>query len=241
MDRRTFFSRIGAVGVSTLVPTAALAERLEYEMALELEQGQAGQRGGQNNQQRELAPMPAKPTLQDFFALRFRQNNHCLQSATRAMKEGFPEETIFACLLHDTVLTLMRPDHGYWGELLYKPYVDEKVSWAIKYHQALRFFPDPKNGYEYPEMYNRMFGADYKPEPYIVADYEFAKKHKWYMQARMITMNDEYSFDRNARPTIDPFIDVIGRQFKQPKEGLGWDNTPASHMWRTLINPNRPL
>jgi hypothetical protein len=57
----------------------------------------------------------------------------------------------------------------------------------------------------------------------------------------MITMNDEYSFDRNARPVIDSFVDIIGRQFKQPKEGLGLDNTPASHMWRTLINPNRPL
>ena len=57
----------------------------------------------------------------------------------------------------------------------------------------------------------------------------------------MITMNDEYSFDPNSQPVIDPFRDIIGRHFKQPKEGLGWDNTPASHMWRTIINPNRPL
>ena len=33
------------------------------------------------------------------------------------------------------------------------------VSWVIRYHQALRFYfyPDPSVGYEYPEMYNRLF------------------------------------------------------------------------------------
>ena len=36
---------------------------------------------------KKLAPMPAKPTLVDFFKLRFTAtSNHCLQSANRAMK-----------------------------------------------------------------------------------------------------------------------------------------------------------
>ncbi len=41
--------------------------------------------------------------------------------------------------------------------------------------------------------------------------------------------------------SIDPFVEIIGRHFKQPKEGLGLDNSPSSHMWRTIANPNRPL
>ena len=213
-----------------------MAEELEYKMATELEQ-----QTGQAAPKKELPPMPAKPTLVDFFNLRFTTSNHCLQSATRAMKNGFPEETILACLLHDTVLTMIKPDHGHWGQNLYAPYVDEKISWAIKYHQALRFYPDPEHGYEYPDMYIRLFGKDYKPEPYLEEEYKFAKNHKWYMEARMITMNDEYSFDPKALPKIDPFLDIIGKHFKQPKEGLGWDNSPSAHMWRTIINPNRPL
>jgi len=238
MNRRTFVSTaLGTIGVSSMLSKSAMAEELEYKMALEMQQRGASQ----NAQRRELQPMPEKPTLVDFFDKRFTTANHCLQSATRAMKNGFPEETILACLLHDTVLTMIKPDHGHWGADLYAPYVPEKISWAIKYHQALRFYPDPQNNYEYPEMYIRMFGADYKPEPYLEAEYKFAKAHKWYMEARMITMNDEYSFDPNAKPVIDPFRDIIGKHFKQPKEGLGWDNTPASHMWRTIINPNRPL
>jgi hypothetical protein len=41
--------------------------------------------------------------------------------------------------------------------------------------------------------------------------------------------------------SIDPFRDIIGRHFKQPKEGLGNDNSPSAHMWRTLANPDQPL
>lgn len=56
-----------------------------------------------------------------------------------------------------------------------------------------------------------------------------------------MTVNDLYSFDPNAVVTIDPFIDIIGRHFKQPKEGLGNDNSPVAHMWRTIARPDSPL
>lgn len=190
---------------------------------------------------KQLPQMPAKPTLVDFFNLRFEEAQHTMQSATRALKNGLPEHVVFACLLHDTGMALQKADHGYVGAALYAPYVDEKVAWAIRYHQALRFFPDPAVGYEYPEMYYELFGKDFVPEPYIQRDYEYARNHKWYMDARLVTLNDEYSFDKSIALTIDPFVDIIGRNFKQPSEGLGWDNTSSSWMWRTIINPTRPL
>jgi hypothetical protein len=86
-----------------------------------------------------------------------------------------------------------------------------------------------------------MFGADYRPDPYIQADYERTRKHKWYMAARMICVNDLYSFDPDVVVTMAQFEDIIGRHFKQPAEGLGNDNSPASHMWRTLIRPCNAL
>ena len=189
-----------------------------------------------------LAPMPEKPSLIDFFNLRFQEEaQHVLQSAARSMRNGLPEEIVFACLLHDTGMAIQRADHGYVGAALYEPYVSEKVCFAIRYHQALRFFPDPEVGYEYPEMYFEIFGKDFVPEPYIRRDYEYAKKHKWYMAARLVTLNDEYSFDKSVTLILDPFVDIIGRNFKQPKEGLGRDDTPSTWMWRTIINPARPL
>jgi hypothetical protein len=189
-----------------------------------------------------LPPMPDKPTLIDFFKARFAATAHLLQSATHALKTGQPEKVILACLLHDIgVASFIRCDHGYWGAQMIEPYVDEEVSWAVRMHQALRFFPDPSVGYEYPEMYVKFFGADYRPEPYIVAEYERARNHKWYMSSRLITLNDIYSFDPDAKVNLDDFVDIIGRHFKQPKEGLGLDNSPSSHMWRTLMWPTRFL
>ncbi len=61
------------------------------------------------------------------------------------------------------------------------------------------------------------------------------------MNARLVTVNDLYAFDPNTVVAIDPFIDIIGRQFKQPKEGLGNDNIPVAHMRRTIARPDQPL
>ena len=189
-----------------------------------------------------LEPMSAKPTFLEFFEKRLAAKNHVLQSATHALKTGQPERTVMACLLHDTVQSFIKADHGYFGAQLYAPYVDERISWGIKYHQALRFYPDPAVGYEYPyELYNRIFGEDYVPPDYIARDYEFAKSHAWYMEARLITVNDLYAFEPGVVLTIDPFVDIVGRNFKQPKEGLGYDNSPSAHMWRTLADPDKPL
>jgi hypothetical protein len=189
-----------------------------------------------------LPPMPAKPTLVDYFRNRFASTSHLLQSANHALKAGHNEKVILACLLHDiAVVSFIRCDHGYWGAQMIEPYVDEEVAWSIRMHQALRFFPDEAAGYPYPEAYVKLFGDDYKPEPYIVAEYERARNHKWYMTSRLICVNDVYSFDPNAKVNLDDFVDIIGRNFRQPKEGLGLDDSPSAHMWRTMMWPSRFL
>lgn len=191
-----------------------------------------------------LKKMPAKPTLVDFFEYRFEQGHisaHLLQSAKLAKDRGASDEIVLACLLHDAGQVLMKADHGYWGAQLIEPYVSERVFFAIRYHQALRFFPDPSVGYEYPKSYFQTFGVDYEPMPHVVADYEYARNHRWYMDARLVTVNDFYAFDPNVEVSVREFTDVIGRQFKQPKEGLGNDNSPVTHMWRTIANPDQPL
>jgi len=189
-----------------------------------------------------LSRMPDKPTLFDFFTHRFGPSAHPLQSARLAMKSGASEKVVLACLLHDiAIVGFIRADHGYWGAQLLEPYVDEEVSWAIRYHQALRFFADESVGYKYPEMYIKLFGPDYKPEPYIQHAHEYARNHKWYMTSRLITVNDLYSFDPNVQVRLEEFTDIVGRNFKQPKEGLGFDGSPSAHMWRTIIWPTKYL
>jgi len=241
MDRRLFLKASAAVSAAGVVGVNDRAEALGHEMMRLIE---APERPPLAKAEGEdaLSVMPERPTLLDFFEHRFAPASHVLQSATRARKFGMSEEIILACLLHDiSVTNLVRADHGWWCAQMIEPYVSEKVAWAIRYHQALRFFPDPSVGYEYPEMYARMFGADYEPEPYLKAAHEYARNHRWYMESRSITLHDDYSFEQDAVVSIDPFVDIIGRHFKQPKEGLGYDNSPAAHMWRTMINPRRRL
>src|SRR6266849_3089920 len=189
-----------------------------------------------------LPRMPDKPTLFDFFRLRFGPSAHLLQSARLAMKNGVDEKIVLACLLHDIAIAgFIRSDHGYWSAQLLEPYVDEEVAWGIRYHQALRFFPDESVGYRYPELYLKLFGADYVPEPHIQEAYRYARDHKWYMTSRLITVNDLYAFDPSVQVELEEFTDVVGRHFRQPKEGLGFDQSPSAHMWRTINWPTRYL
>ena len=189
-----------------------------------------------------LPAMPEKPTLVDFFRLRFGPAMHLLQSARHAVTAGLPEKMVLACLLHDiAAVGFIRGDHGYWGAQLVEPYVDEEVTWAIRAHQVLRFYPDEAVGYEYPQSYVALFGEGYRPDPYIEADYRRMRNHKWYMSGRQITLHDIYSFDPNLHVELDEFTDIIGRNFRQPSQGLGFDNSPVAHMWRAMIRPAKYL
>jgi hypothetical protein len=189
-----------------------------------------------------LPRMPERPTLFDFFKYRFGPANHLMQSARLAMKNAAGEKVVMACLVHDIAIAgFIRGDHGYWGAQLVEPYVDEEVSWAIRYHQALRFFPDTSVGYDYPAMYVKLFGEHYQPDEYIQRDYRYARDHKWYMTSRMICVNDLYAFDPNVQVELEEFTDIVGRNFRQPKEGLGFDASPSAHMWRTIMWPTKYL
>ena len=262
MDRRKFLNNLSVATAATIAGATTLsakADALEDAMGAELEKRRSkpcglcyvdgrpvsvpdDKRPFLMHDEPLLPKMPDKPTLIDFYKLRLGTASHLLQSARLAVKNGEDEKVILACLLHDmAVWRLPTTDHGYWCAQLVKPYVEEEISWAIEKHQALRFFPDESMGYEYPDAYIRYFGADYRPEPYIVQEHAKAKNHKWYMTSRLITINDLYSFEDGVEVEVEEFTDIIGRNFKQPKEGLGFDGSPTAHMWRTMIWPNNYL
>ena len=231
-ERLILPSPIGRIGAGAQDPEGELLARLSPAAVMMMGDNPA------------LPRMPKKPTLLDFFRLRFGDLTfrHLLSSAKMAMDQGQDEKVILACLLHDISNgCLIRADHGYWGAQMIAPYVDEEIAWAVKYHQALRYFADEPNGYRYPESYHRFFGPDYTPPDYIRHDAEQARQHRWYMTSRLVTIYDIYFF-QDIGP-IDPevFTDIIGRHFRQPEEGLGFDNSSSAHMWRTMIWPNNFL
>lgn len=261
MDRRKFLNNLSVTAAASIAGAATLsgkADALEEAMEASLEEKYRRAKPGhcfvdgrpprdpndkrpyyQHNEPL-LPKMPEAPTLMDFYQLRF-PTNHVTQSARLAMKNGSSEKVILACLMHDIGLNIMGTDHGYWAAQLVRPYVDEEVSWAIEKHQALRFFPDLEAGYEYPVKYIEYFGEDYVPEPYLKKEHDRAKNHKYYGSSREITVHDVYAFDPDLQVDVEIFTDIIGRNFKQPKEGLGFDGSPTAHMWRSIIWPNNFL
>jgi hypothetical protein len=178
IDRRVFIASLGGATAVNLMDAEAKADALEEFMMRNLDEAVAQNQGASqkfptvadieaqietrssrrgvgnlftasSGTVKRLPGMPDKPTLMDFFKLRFNgTSNHVLQSANRAMKTGMSEEIVLACLLHDVVQELIKVDHGWWGAQLFEPYVPEKTTFAIRYHQALRFYADSANGYE---------------------------------------------------------------------------------------------
>jgi hypothetical protein len=102
----------------------------------------------------------------DFFKYRFAPAMHLLQSARHALVAGMPEKVILASLLHDIgVIGFIRSDHGYWGAQMVEPYVDEEVTWAIRAHQALRFYPDEEAVTPIPTITRRISARTTSPSP----------------------------------------------------------------------------
>ncbi|CAM8672918.1 HD domain containing protein [Sphingobium cupriresistens] len=192
----------------------------------------------------ELSTMPKRPTLLDFFRHRFSDITfrHLLQSAKTALDAGHEEKIVMACLLHDISNgALIRTDHGYWSAQLVAPYVTEEIAWAVQYHQALRYFADESVGFKYPDSYKSYFGTDYTPPEYIQQAHDEARNHRWYMTSRLVTIYDTYAFQDGWDIDPEDFTDIIGRNFCEPEDGLGFDNSPTAHMWRTMIWPNNFL
>ena len=148
IDRRAFIASLGGTAAVSLMDSEAKADSLEHWMEENLDKQVAANQAQEkfptvaeieaqietrnyrrgagtlfagSNKMKKLEPMPKNPSLQDFFRLRFAPANHVLQSATRAMKTGMSEEIILACLLHDCVLSLIKPDHGWWGAQRFEP------------------------------------------------------------------------------------------------------------------------
>jgi predicted HD phosphohydrolase len=63
------------------------------------------------------------------------QLTHCLQTATRAEKDGADKEVVVASLCHDIGKAVSVPNHPAIAAEILKPYVSDDVYWMIKAHQ----------------------------------------------------------------------------------------------------------
>jgi predicted HD phosphohydrolase len=128
---------------------------------------------------------------------------HCLQTATRAERDGADEETIVCALLHDIGDILAPANHSQAAAALLAPYVSEKNLWIVRHHGLFQ-------GYYYFHYYgeDRDAREKYREHPHYQACVDFCAR--W----------DQTSFDPDyeTRPLehFEPLVRALFDREPQP-------------------------
>ena len=70
----------------------------------------------------------------DYGGFPVDRYTHCLQTATRALKDGRDGEYVVCALLHDIGDTLGSYNHADIGATILQPFVSEENHWMVKHH-----------------------------------------------------------------------------------------------------------
>ena len=217
IDRRAFLATLGSTAVINRIPDEEKAEALEHYMTDLLDQQATGnelivRRGtgdlfgsaadrtagsdwcaASGQGARADAGQADAPRLLQATASRRRRT--CSRAQPTRMKKGEKEETVLACLMHDVVLNLIKVDHGWWGAQMIEPYVSGEGQLGDPPSPGAALLSrSVGRATSIPSATCASSAKDYVPAPYIKTTYEYARKHKWYMEARMITVHDLYAF-----------------------------------------------
>jgi predicted HD phosphohydrolase len=79
----------------------------------------------------------------DFGGFAVDRLTHCLQTATRAHRDGKPDDYVVMALVHDIGDTLGAYNHPDIAAAILKPFVSEELHWIVQHHgifQGHNFF-----------------------------------------------------------------------------------------------------
>ena len=71
---------------------------------------------------------------ESFSGYRITRLGHCLQSATRAWRDGADTDWVVAALLHDIGDIYAPHNHDEYAATILKPFVREQVTWVVEKH-----------------------------------------------------------------------------------------------------------
>lgn len=116
---------------------------------------------------------------------------HCLQTATRAYRDGADEELVVVALLHDIGDEIAMHNHGEFAAILLGPFISEANRWLLEFHA-------PFQGY----YFWHAFGGDRNARNRYVG-------HRHYNHTRKFV--DEWDM-----PSFDPDYDTLPLDFFEP-------------------------
>ncbi|GAA5315133.1 MAG: HD domain-containing protein [Candidatus Pelagadaptatus aseana] len=140
----------------------------------------------------------------DYGGFNIDRLEHCLQSATRAYRDGKDEEYVVCALLHDIGDTLGPANHADVAAVLLEPFVSEKNHWIIKHHGIFQGY------YFFHHLgMDRNMRDQYKDHPYYQACAEFCHRY------------DQNCFDENYESEpLEFFEPMIRNVFASVKKSL---------------------
>ena len=127
----------------------------------------------------------------DFGGFAVDRLTHSLQTATRAHRDGRPNDYVVMALLHDIGDTLGASNHPDIAAAILKPFVSEELHWIVEHHgifQGVNFF--------HHLGLNRHMREQFRGHEHFAATEEFIDKYDC--------------------PAFDPDYDTLPLEFFEP-------------------------
>jgi predicted HD phosphohydrolase len=147
----------------------------------------------------------------DFGGFPIDRLQHCLQTATRAHRDGRDEEYVVMALIHDIGDTLGTYNHPDIAAAILKPFVSEENHWIVQQHgifQGYYFF--------HHVGMDRDLRENFRGHPHFEACAEFCEKY------------DQTAFDADYDTApLEFFEPMVSRVFAAPKHSIYADAIPS--------------
>lgn len=135
---------------------------------------------------------------------------HALQTATRALRDGADDETVFASLFHDIADRVSPINHASVGAEILRPFIGPRTHWILAHHAIFQ-------GYYYWHHVGRNRDAreQFRSHPHFDACAQFCER--W----------DSISFDpRYDTMPLDEFMPVVRRVLAREPHALWRQDEP---------------
>ena len=167
--------------------------REEYEFLARLEEPYARAAG-----ERVLEYFMAQD--QTFQGYAISRQQHALQTATRALRDGADDELVVAALLHDLGDALAPHNHGEFAAAILRPYVSVRTGWIVKHHGLFQAYY-----YAHHTGGDRNARDRHRAHPYYQATVDFCQR--W----------DQASFDPGYDTLpLERFVPLVQGVFARP-------------------------
>ncbi|MBL8805352.1 MAG: phosphohydrolase [Rhodospirillales bacterium] len=138
------------------------------------------------------------------FGYRINNYRHCLQSATRALADGRPEDYVVTALLHDIGFVACNATHGAFAAQLMAPHVGDDLVWMLAHHQYFQAI----HYHGHPEA-DRHARDKWRGHPHFAMTAEFVAKY------------DQCAIDPDYREApLETFMPMVRRVFARPPRKL---------------------